>query len=108
MNNQGNEASLTVGVVYRSLPTTPLENETGMARIIDNEGEDYLYPRRWFEVVPEQILASDLSELVTIHLSGRSKSAIRDMANAKGVSMSAIVREWIDERLDLPELVQSA
>lgn len=108
INNQGNEASLTIGVIYKSLPTTPLEDKTGMARIIDNEGEDYLYPRRWFEVVPEQSLTSELSELVTVHLTGRSKIAIRDIANAKGVSMSAIVREWIDERLDLPELVQSS
>ena len=105
-SNQGNEASLTIGVIYRSLPTTPLEDKTGMVRIIDNEGEDYLYPRRWFEIVPEQTLLSELSELVTVHLNGRSKIAIRDMANAKGVSMSAIVREWIDERLDLPESVE--
>jgi hypothetical protein len=108
INNQGNEASLTIGAIYRSLSTTPLEDKTGMVRIIDNEGEDYLYPRRWFELVPEQALASELSEFVTVHLSGRSKIAIRDIANAKGVSMSAIVREWIDERLDLPELLQSS
>lgn len=108
INNQGNEASLTVGAIYRTLPTTLLEDKTGMVRVIDNEGEDYLYPRRWFEIVPEETLVSELSELVTVHLTGRSKIAIRDMANAKGVSMSAIVREWIDERLDLPEVLQSS
>lgn len=108
INNQGNEASLTIGTIYRALPTTPLEDKTGMVRIIDNEGEDYLYPRRWFELVPEQVLAADLSELITVHLTGRSKIAIRDIANAKGVSMSAIVCEWIDERLDLPELLQTS
>ncbi len=108
INNQGNEASLTIGVIYRSLPTTPLEDKTGMVRVIDNEGEDYLYPRRWFELVQEQAMTSELSEFVTVHLTGRSKIAIRDIANAKGVSMSAIVREWIDERLDLPELLQSS
>jgi hypothetical protein len=108
MKNQGNEASLTVGAIYQSLPTTLIEDESGMVRIIDNEGEDYLYPRHWFETVPEQTLASDFSELVTVHLTGRSKIAIRDMAHAKGVSMSAIVREWIDERLDLPESMQSS
>lgn len=108
INNQGNEASLTVGAIYRTLPTTPLEDKTGMVRVVDNEGEDYLYPRRWFEVVPEETLVSELSELVTVHLTGRSKIAIRDIANAKGVSMSAIVREWIDERLDLPEVLQSS
>jgi hypothetical protein len=43
-----------------------------------------------------------MSVPLTIHLNGISKIAIRDLANAKGLSMSALVREWIDERLDLP------
>lgn len=101
INNQGNEASLEVGALYRALATTSIEDASGMIRVIDNEGEDYLYPSRWFEVVPTQALASDMSELVTVHLN--TMIAIRDMANAKGISMSALVREWIDERLDLPE-----
>ncbi|MBV7335890.1 hypothetical protein KFU94_48145 [Chloroflexi bacterium TSY] len=104
INNQGNEASLEIGVLYRVLSTTAVEDESGMIRVIDNEGEDYLYPSRWFEAVPTQVLASDMSELVTVHMSTLSKIAIRDMANAKGISMSALVREWIDERLDLPEV----
>jgi hypothetical protein len=90
------------------LPTTPTEEESGMIRIVDNEGQDYLYPRRWFEVVSEQELTSDLSELVSVHLNGRSKIAIRDMANARGISISSLVREWIDERLDLPEFELSS
>jgi hypothetical protein len=46
----------------------------------------------------------EYSQPLTIHLHRVEKIAIRDMANAKGVSMAALVREWIDERLDLPEL----
>ena len=37
----------------------------------------------------------------------RSKLVIRDLANAKGVSISALVRAWIDERLDLPEAAEA-
>jgi hypothetical protein len=48
INNQGNEASLDVGTIYRGLQTTAVEKESGMSRIIDNEGEDYLYPDNWF------------------------------------------------------------
>src|SRR5437867_3594661 len=98
INNQGNEASLNLGAIYRTLPTTPVEDASGMIRVIDNEGEDYLYPRRWFEIVPAEELVAELSELVTVHLNPRAKIAIRDLANAKGVSMSALIREWLDER----------
>jgi len=108
LHNQGNEASLSLGIIYRALPTTPLEDASGMARVIDNEGEDYLYPRRWFEMVSEQDLAVALSESLTVHLNSRAKIAIRDLAHAKGVPMSVLIREWIDERLDLPELAEYA
>lgn len=106
IQNKGNEASLTVGVIYRVLPTTELEKNTGMLRIVDNEGEDYLYPSRWFEMIQEQELVADLSQCVAVHLSVRSKIAIRDIARARGVPMSALLREWIDERLDMPEALE--
>ena len=103
IHNRGNEASLTIGTIYRSLPTTRTENESGMLRIIDNEGEDYRYSHRWFEQVDEEELVADLVEPVMVRLNQKAKIAIRDMAHAQGVSMASLVREWIDERLDLPE-----
>lgn len=30
------------------------------------------------------------------------KAMIYQIANERGVTMSALIREWIDERLDLP------
>ncbi|GIK57858.1 MAG: hypothetical protein HND44_16390 [Chloroflexi bacterium] len=107
INNPGNEASLVVGRIYRMLPLSPVEEESGMVRVVDNEGEDYLYPSPWFEVVSEQELTAALSESVTVHLNGRTHIAVRDIANARGVSISSLVREWIDERLDLPEMEMS-
>ncbi len=73
-----------------------------MVRVIDNEGEDYLYPMRWFEAVPEENLTVDLSELLTVRLNGVTKLTVRDIARRQGVSMASLVREWIEERLDLP------
>jgi len=103
ISNEGNEASIEIGTLYRALPITSTEDTSGMIRIVDNEGEDYLYPRRWFETIPLQALTAEMSESITVHLNTVSKIAIRDMANEKGISMSALLREWIDERLDLPE-----
>jgi hypothetical protein len=102
-SNNGSEASLNLDEIYRALEPTALERESGMLRIVDNEGEDYLYPARWFVEVPEHELLAELSQPLTVQLNGVTKIAIRDMAHAKGVSMSALVRAWIVERLDLPE-----
>ncbi|MFZ1241059.1 MAG: hypothetical protein WAV66_17160 [Anaerolineae bacterium] len=44
-------ASLTIGRVYKALPPTEDERRLGELRIIDNEGEDYLYPADYFEAV---------------------------------------------------------
>lgn len=102
IENTGNEASLNVDAIYRVLPTTGMENASGMMRVIDNEGEDYLYPTRWFEGVPEDSLADELSEYLSVRLNGVTKLSVRDLARRQGVSMASLVREWIEERLDLP------
>ena len=82
IHNQGNEASLSLGIIYRVLPTTPLEDESGMVRIVDNEGEDYLYPRRWFEVVSEQTLVAELSESLTVHRNAQRKIALQHQSTS--------------------------
>lgn len=106
VRNGTNEASLFVGHVYRSLPVSAEEERSGMLRIVDNEGEDYLYPADWFETVPVQDLLADQSETLTVHLNPLSKLAVRDLANQRGITMSALVREWIDEQLDLPVVAE--
>ncbi len=104
IENSGNEASLDVDAIYRVLPVNEIERSGGMVRVIDNEGEDYLYPMRWFEIVPEENLVADLSEPLTVRLSGVAKLTIRDIARRQGVSMASLVRQWIEERLDLPSV----
>ena len=38
---------------------------------------------------------------LTVNLSVPEKVAIHQIANQRGISMAALMREWIDERLDL-------
>lgn len=94
-------ASLTVGYIYKALPPTADEQRLGEVRIIDNEGEDYLYPADYFENV---LFDSDreANETATVHLDPVTKGILRAEAIAAKKSVSALLRTWIDERLDLP------
>jgi hypothetical protein len=40
---------LTIGAVYKVLPTSSQARDTGLLRIVDNSGEDYLYPASYFQ-----------------------------------------------------------
>jgi hypothetical protein len=97
LNNAGDNLSLTPGQFYQVLPDEAEEH--GLLRIVDNTGEDYLFDAELFEEV--QDLSSFFTEL-TIGLSVPIKATIYQLANQQGKSMSALLREWIDERLDLP------
>lgn len=43
---------LDVGKLYRVVAPEADDDSTYDIRVIDNEGEDYLYPRSWFEPAP--------------------------------------------------------
>jgi len=47
INNSGNEASLERNKLYVVLPD-PRAEADGLVRVIDEDGEDYLYPADWF------------------------------------------------------------
>lgn len=47
VNNKNYEASLEKGKVYRTLPDTEAKSHN-LIRIIDESGEDYLYPIEMF------------------------------------------------------------
>ncbi len=59
LKNEGYTASLELHKIYRVLPD-PQADKDGDMRIIDESGEDYLYPRDWFVLieVPEAVEAS--------------------------------------------------
>ena len=50
LDNEGNEASLILGKVYRALPD-PEAAKDSFIRVIDESGEDYLFAKSQFEVV---------------------------------------------------------
>ncbi|HEY1658788.1 MAG TPA: hypothetical protein VGG14_10610 [Candidatus Sulfotelmatobacter sp.] len=47
VKNKGYAASLELSKLYRALSDSSAE-ETGTIRVIDESGEDYLYPRGYF------------------------------------------------------------
>ena len=59
VRNEGYEASLERNKIYIVLPDPPSEKH-GDIRIVDESGEDYLYPAEWFVAVevPRAIEAS--------------------------------------------------
>lgn len=62
IKNKGNEASLERNKLYVLLPDRRAEAD-GLVRVIDEDGEDYLYPADWFVAVevPKAVQASLLS-----------------------------------------------
>lgn len=58
INNEGYlskevySCSLEVGKLYVSIPDPDAEKD-GLIRVIDESGEDYLYPKEWFKEAPE-------------------------------------------------------
>lgn len=50
LSNEGFEAALEPMKIYRSVQDLDAENE-GLVRVIDESGEDYLYPATMFEPI---------------------------------------------------------
>ena len=48
VDDGGDDISLYVGKVYEALPTEKAERDNGLIRVIDNEGQDYLYSNDQF------------------------------------------------------------
>ena len=47
IRNEGYQASLEPRKVYRLIPDSQAESK-GMLRVVDNSGEDYLFPSEYF------------------------------------------------------------
>lgn len=63
VKNEGFEASLEVRKVYDLLPDAEAEDH-GMLRVIDESGEDYLFPENFF--VPIDLPAPLQARLATL------------------------------------------
>jgi hypothetical protein len=97
-------ADLTIGAVCKVLPTSQYEHDTGVIRIIDNSGEDYLYPVSYFQPLDWSTLPAEWESehaTLTMHLDPHTKAILRAEALVAHTSMGALVRQWIEERLEL-------
>ena len=101
-------ADLTLGAVYKALPTPQPERDAGLLRIIDNSGEDYLYPANYFQPLDWAANGESGHTALTIHLDPRTKAILRAEALAAHTSMGALVRQWIEERLELQSRRETA
>ena len=101
-------ADLTLGAVYKVLPTPPPERDAGLLRIIDNSGEDYLYPANYFQPLDWAADWESGHTALTMHLDPRTKAILRAEALAAQTSMGALVRQWIEERLELQSRREAA
>lgn len=50
VDNRGNSAALEVRKIYRILDDAAAEDR-GLVRVVDESGEDYLYPARFFVAI---------------------------------------------------------
>lgn len=59
VQNEGYEASLERNKIYTLIPDSEAERD-GDVRVVDESGEDYLYPADWFIAieVPDAVEAS--------------------------------------------------
>ncbi len=96
---------LAVGKVYKVV-SDPTAEQHGMTRIIDESfgepgSEDgYLYPSDYFEpFLPDEHLCRTS---LTIYLDEYVKGVLHAEAVASNKSVSALMRDWVEERLDLP------
>ncbi|MCY3991939.1 MAG: hypothetical protein OXF50_12025 [Caldilineaceae bacterium] len=96
---------LTIGKVYKVI-SDPVAEQHGMTRIIDESfgesgSEDgYLYPSDYFEpFLPDEHLCRTS---LTIYLDEYVKGVLHAEAVASNKSVSALMRDWVEERLDLP------
>lgn len=90
---------LALGQVYRVAP--PVKNDGAMLRVVDESGEDYLYPPDYFEEFAQGDNGGH-PNAITIHVSDFMKGVLHAEAVVARKPLGALLREWVDERLDLP------
>jgi hypothetical protein len=94
---------LAVGQVYKQMALYLDEADSGMVRVIDGSGDPYLYPADYFEPLLVKGGVRPADQQLTLRLDEITKGVLHAEALAAKKSISALLRQWIDERLDLPE-----
>ena len=76
--------SLTVGKLYKAVVTSTEERERGFVRVVDNSGEDYLYPTNRFEPVLVNGNLHDAAPTAT--LAAHVPPLLRDILQAEALA----------------------
>jgi Ribbon-helix-helix protein, copG family len=93
---------LKIGQIYKQLPLSTKERDSGYVRVVDGSGDAYLYPADYFEPLSVGEFVGQTDRQVTVHLDEITKGILQAEALAAQKSVSALLREWIEEHLDLP------
>lgn len=112
IDNEGYEVSLRKGKIYRRILSEP-SLSPNMIRVIDETyGElgsevGYLYAADRFETVELPSHDAQPDESLTIHVPASLKGILYAESILAQKSMSGLVRQWLEEHLDLPEPTKS-
>ena len=106
IDNTGYEVSLKAGEVYRVLdrPTASANTVVVLDETFGEPGSDqgYIFDRRRFQFIEQSDLQARKATAVTTHLDELTWLYLRDEAHRQNKSVSTLLREWLEERLDLP------
>lgn len=107
IDNAGYEISLKAGEVYRVLDRATVSANT-VVILDETYGEPgseqgYIFDRRRFQFVEQNDLQARKATAVTTHIDELTWLHLRDEAHRQNKSVSTLLREWLAERLDLPE-----
>ena len=102
IDNRGYPASLELHKIYRVVPDAAAAAD-GDIRVVDESGEDYLYPPDDFEPYNPNGDHDGASDAVTAHLTPYMKHILHAEAVAAHKTVSALLRDLISERFDLPD-----
>jgi len=81
--NVPNSGDLTIGKIYQVIAV-----ENGYYRIIDDSGEDYLYPAAMFEIIRDE-------QQVNIRIERSIFEKISQIAKAEHVSVEELARQML-------------
>lgn len=106
IDNTGYEISLRVGQVYRVLdrPTASANTVVVLDETYGEPGSEqgYIFDRSRFQFLEQADLQTQKSISVTTHLDEFTWLHLRDEAHRQNKTVSTLLREWLEERVDLP------
>jgi len=85
--NVPNSGDLTIGKIYQVIAV-----ENGFYRILDDSGEDYLYPAALFEIIPSE-------DQINIRIGRSIFEKISKIAKKEQVSVDELASQMLEKQL---------